>query len=61
MEQLYAVRLHNLLQTSVDLGARMAELRRFREVVREAETAHGSQEIVHPVAVAQAPGIELRA
>jgi hypothetical protein len=48
MERLYAVRLYNLLQTYADLGARMAELRRFREIVREAERRTAAKRLLIP-------------
>lgn len=63
MEQSSEFLTRRLLKTSVDLRDLLAEVSALREAVRaaEIETARRSQGVVHLVAVAPSPTIELRA
>ncbi|MEH2537163.1 MULTISPECIES: hypothetical protein [unclassified Bradyrhizobium] len=59
MEQSLEVRTQRLLQISIDLHNRMAEIQKLREMVRSAEAAQRSQEPVHPAIIGQPVGNEL--
>lgn len=63
MEQSSEFLTRRLLKTSVDLRDLLAEVSALREAVRaaEVETARRNQGVVHLVAVAPSPAIELRA
>jgi hypothetical protein len=48
MEQSIEVLTHRLLQISIDLNNRMAEIQKLREMVRSAEAATRSQDPINP-------------
>ncbi|MCA6113818.1 hypothetical protein J6524_02585 [Bradyrhizobium sp. WSM 1738] len=59
MEQPFEIWMHRLLQISIDLHNRMAEIQKLREMVRSAEAAQCGQELIHPAHIVQPVGDEL--
>jgi hypothetical protein len=50
MEQSFEVQTHRLVQISIDLHNRMAEIQKLREMVRLAEAAKCGDEPIYPAA-----------
>ena len=59
MQQSLEIRTHRLLQISIDLHNRMADIQKLREMVRSAEAAERREEPVHPTLIAQPAGNDL--